>query len=60
MEQNPEDSRRLAHALNREGWSPLERVEAGDAALRADSWTDLPQWLRDRVAAIERETDGPS
>lgn len=52
------NSRRLALALNRADLSPSERLDAADAALRARTWGDLPQWLRSVVAETEREYDG--
>ena len=57
---DPEDSRRLALALNRADLSPSERLDAADAAMRAGTWSDLPQWLRNVVADTEREHDGPT
>lgn len=51
----PEDSRRLARALNRGEWDPMQRIEAANAAERAATWNDLPQWLRDKVAETERD-----
>lgn len=50
----PEDSRRLARALNRGEWDPMQRIEAVNAAQRAATWEDLPQWLRDKVADTEQ------
>jgi hypothetical protein len=55
---DPSDSRRLALAMNRAGLTPPEQLDAADAATRAASWKDLPQWLRNVVAETEREYDG--
>lgn len=56
---DPVNSRRLALALNRADLTPSERLDAADAALRAGTWGDLPQWLRNIVTETERE-HGPS
>ena len=56
---DPEDSRRLALAFNRADLTPVERMDAADAATRARTWADLPQWLRNVVAETERE-HGPA
>ena len=56
----PEYSRRLALAMARADLTPEQRMEAGDAALAADSWKDLPQWLREVVRETERENNGPA
>jgi len=55
---DPEDSRRLALAMSRANLTPQEQIDAADASLRAVSWKDLPQWLRNVVAETEREYDG--
>jgi len=57
---DPEDSRRLALAMSRANLTPQEQIDAADASLRAASWKDLPQWLRNVVAETEREYDGSS
>jgi hypothetical protein len=54
VSKTPEDSRRLAQALNRGEWTPDERIRAASAADRAATWQDLPQWLRDKVADTEQ------
>lgn len=56
---DPENSRRLALAMNQAGLTPIERLDAAEAATRAASWQDLPQWLRNIVTETERE-HGPS
>ena len=55
---DPEDSRRLALAMNRASLTPQEQIDAARAALAAARWKDLPQWLRNVVAETEREYDG--
>ena len=55
-----EDSRRLALAMNRAYLTADEQIDAANAATRATSWKDLPQWLRNVVAETEREHNGPA
>lgn len=56
---NPEDSRRIALAMNRADLTAVERLDFADAATRAGTWADLPQWVRNIVAETERE-HGPA
>lgn len=57
---NPEYSRRLALAMNGANLTPTQQIQAANAVLRANSWKDLPQWLREVVRETERENNGPA
>lgn len=49
----PDLSRRLAHVLGRMPSTPSERGAVVDAAIKVDTWDQLPQSVRDLVEEIE-------
>lgn len=50
----PSDSRRLANALMVSRLDPLKRSDVAYAAAKAETFIDLPKWVRDFVVSMEK------
>lgn len=48
-------SRRIAAALYGSDMEPSRRARLADATAIADSWDNLPEWVKDAVVRMEEE-----